>query len=89
MFWPLHPWVVVAGTSREGGEVVPTFQWQKCPSAASKVCKAGITVRKNKYMLGVNALIIFMIGFALDYSAKETLFCQSQLNGCFSPKAQQ
>lgn len=43
----------------------------------------------NKYMLEVNALIIVMIGFALDYSAKETLFYQSQLNGGHSPKTQQ
>lgn len=62
---------------------------RKYPSAASKVCKAGVTVRKNKYMLEVNALIIFMIAFALDYSTKETLFYQSQLNGCYSPKTQQ
>lgn len=40
-------------------------------------------------MLEVNALIIFMIAFALDYSTKETLFYQSQLNGCYSPKTQQ
>lgn len=59
------------------------------PPAASKVCKAGVTVRKNKYMVEVNALIIFMIGFALDCSAKEPLFYQSQLNGCYSPKSQQ
>lgn len=60
------------------------------PSAASKVCKAGVTVRKNKCMLEVNALIIFMIGSALDSrSSKESLFCQSQLNGCYSPRTQQ
>lgn len=40
-------------------------------------------------MLEVNALIILMIGFALDCGAEETLFYQSQLKGCYSPEAQQ
>lgn len=55
----------------------------------ARFARQELTVRKNKYMLEVSALIIVMISFALDCSAKETLFYQSQLKGCYSPKPQQ
>lgn len=85
-----HPLVV-----HSRGETFPSFPHQSQEQPGPKVtlqpgmCQAGVTVRKNKHMLEVNALIILMIGFALDCSAEETLFYQSQLKACSSPKAQQ